>query len=119
MAEGTRAISVRPAGTGGALFLQDLSRRDRRRQRKAAARSAPGDVVEPSTAIIVDIDEPAPPGIAPGFEDISDQWTETGSSPGGVACIRRRHHYGAGGTQRMREDHAIESRGCHGFPDVG
>src|SRR5579864_1664592 len=119
MAEGTRAISVRPAGTGGALFLQDRSRWHCRRQRKAAPRSAPGDVVDPSTAIMVGIDEPAPPGIAPGFEDISDQWTEAGSSPGGVACVRGRHDYGAGGPQRMREDDAIESRRRHGFPDVG
>src|SRR5207244_3089671 len=119
MGESARAVSGWAPGACAAGLLQDHSWRTSRRTREAAVARAFRRSLIRAAAIIVGIDEHVPPVIAPGFENLSNQWTEAGSAARGFSYARTGNSHGGGWPQRLRENHAAESSRRDGFSDIG
>src|SRR5579859_216061 len=118
MGQSARAVSVRAARPGPVGLLPDHPWRRWRTREAAIPRTFRRRLIR-AAAIIVCIDEPVPPGIAPGFENLSNQWTEAGGTARGFSYARIGNSHGGGRPKRLRENHAAESSGRNGFSDIG
>src|SRR5260370_18159643 len=115
MGESRRTVSVGTRGAGPADLLQNHPWRTVWRTRETAVRSAFRRRLIRAVAIMVGIDEPVPPGIAPGFENLSNQWTEAGGAPRSFAYARTGNSHGGGRPRRLRENPPPEPFGRERF----
>src|SRR5713226_1711821 len=118
MGKSAPAVPVRTPGAGSVGLLQNHSRRTDGSRETRVPRAFRRRLIS-AVAIIDGIDEPVPPGIAPGLENLSNQWTKAGGAPRSFAHARTGNDHGGGRPQRLRENHPAESCGRHGFSNIG